>query len=80
MEENQRIYGENESLRKELEEARSQSVQQLTYVLVQRLKARDEVRRVLFWEENVEPRSYATPEACKDQSGKSTGLQRPNTS
>ena len=53
-------------------------------MLVQGLAARDEVQRVLFREENVEPRGYAsvqTPKAhVEDRPGASMELQRPGTS
>ena len=55
-------------LRKELEESISHSIQQPTHMPVQGSTARDEVRWVLFREDNVEPGGYAseqTPETTK---------------
>ena len=80
MEENKRIQGENKRLRKKLKEARSQSVRQS----VQGSMARDEVRRVMFREENAELGGYASVQMLKadeeDRSGARMELQRPSTS
>ena len=83
LEESQRIQGENERLGKEQDEVRSQSVQQLTHMLVQGSTVRDEVRRVLFREDNTKPKGYAsvqTSETHKNQPITSVEIQRPSSS
>ena len=84
MEDNKRIQGENQRLRKELKEARSQGVQQPVQMPVQGSAVRDEVRQVLFQENNVELEGYIlvqTPEAYEeDRPRVSMELQRPDTS